>query len=119
VVALAPTFLRSEIEDHLSDISADTGVQLADVRHHWQDFQAKLNFYEPQYLGGRGIKAIDPDDVPYQDACEELGANAVYSRDVDFRAMKGPVVTQSQASELMCNASCMRGPATAMQTRSR
>jgi len=81
VVALAPTFLKSKIEDHLPDISADTGVQLADVRRHWQDFQAKLNFCQPQYLEDRGIGAIDPDDVPYQNACEELGADAVYSRD--------------------------------------
>jgi hypothetical protein len=94
VVALAPTFLKSEIEDHLSDISADTGVQLEQVRQHWQDFQAELNFYEPQWLGDR-IEGIDPDDLPYKSACEELGADAVYSRDADLRAMKVPVVSVS------------------------
>jgi hypothetical protein len=93
VVALAPTFLKSEIEDHLPDMSAETGVPVEVVRQHWQDFQTQLNFYEPRVLGHRLIDAVDQDDVPYKRTCEELGADAVYTYDGDLGKMKVPVIS--------------------------
>jgi hypothetical protein len=95
VVALAPTFLKSEIEDHLSDIAADTGVAIEEVRQHWQDFQPKLTFYEPQSADDGAMEVVDPDDVAYKRTCEELGADAVYSHDADLRAVKVPVISVS------------------------
>lgn len=95
VVALAPTFLKSEIEDHLSDIAADTGIPIEEVRQHWQDFQPKLTFYEPQSADDAAMEVIDPDDVAYKKTCEELGADAVYSHDADLRAVKVPVISVS------------------------
>lgn len=95
VVALVPTFLKSEIEDHLSDISADTGVPVEEVRQHWQEFQLHLDFYEPKRPVDGRIEVVDPDDVPYKSACVELGADAVYSLDADFRKMKVPVLSVS------------------------
>ena len=95
VVALAPTFLKSEIEDHLSDIAADTGVPIEEVRQHWQDFQPKLTFYEPQSADDGAMAVVDPDDVAYKKTCEELGADAVYSHDADLRVVKLPVISVS------------------------
>src|SRR4029077_650365 len=48
VVALAPEFLKSEIEDHLQDIASDAGVSVHRVAEHWRDFQSQLHFYEPK-----------------------------------------------------------------------
>jgi hypothetical protein len=36
---------------------------------------------------------VDPDDLPYIAACNELGADAVYSKDKHLRQMKAPVIS--------------------------
>ena len=95
VVALAPTFLKSEIENHLSDIAADTGVRIEEVRQHWHDFQLQVNFYEPQSADDRGWKPSIQTTLSTRNTCEELGADAVYSHDADLRAMKAPVISVS------------------------
>jgi hypothetical protein len=96
VVAAAPSHLRSEIEEHLGDIAADLRVPIDDVRLEWQEVQRMLLFYTPRKdrpaLQG---DTVDPDDVAYQHACEELGAEAVYSRDAHFERMQVPLVRVS------------------------
>lgn len=95
VVALVPRFLDSEIEDHIPDIALDTGCPIDGVRQQWDDIRSRLFWYEPQHLGARDqmADAVDPDDVPYKVACDELGADAVYSRDAHFRTMDVPVIS--------------------------
>lgn len=95
MVAFAPTFLKSEIEDHLSDIAADTGVPIEEVRQHWDDFHSRINFYEPQSADDSAMEAVDPDDAVYKRTCEELGGDAVYSHDTDFKVAKVPVISVS------------------------
>jgi hypothetical protein len=46
-------------------------------------------------VGGRTTEAVDPDDLPYKVTCEELGADAVYSRDAHLRTMKVPLISGS------------------------
>jgi hypothetical protein len=74
-----------------SVFTPDSGIE--EVRQHWQDFQLQLNFYEPQSADDRAMETVDPDDVAYKKTCEELGADAVYSHDADFRAVKVPVIS--------------------------
>jgi hypothetical protein len=95
VVALAPEFLKSEIEDHLQDIAADTGVSVEKVAEHWRDFQSQLHFYEPRDSKPHAGSEVDPDDVVYVKTREELGAHAVYSRDLDLPKMNAPVISIS------------------------
>jgi hypothetical protein len=72
VVAWAPTFLKSEIEDHLSDIAADTGVPMEEVRQHWQDFQPQLNFYEPQSADDRAMEPSTRTTLPIRRRAKNL-----------------------------------------------
>jgi len=93
VVAVAPTFLKCEIEEHLPRIAVDTGVSVTKAREEWDEFQSHLHFYQPSSSSDPSAWVVDPDDLPYKDACEELGAAVVYSMDRDLSAMKVPVVS--------------------------
>jgi len=90
LVLIAPVYLKAEIEEHLADIAAETGATLSDVNREWEQFQSKLRFYEPssRVLAG---EVIDPDDLPYKQASEELGL-PVYTRDPHLVKMGAPVV---------------------------
>jgi hypothetical protein len=92
VVAFAPTALKQEIEQHIEEIAQDTGIPPSQVHEEWQTFQSRLNFYEPD-PGGLWKKCVDPDDLPYKEVREQLGAVAVYTRDSDFQAMRVPAIT--------------------------
>jgi hypothetical protein len=93
VIGFVPTFLKTEIEEHILRIAAETGTSETQVRGEWDAFQGILHFYEPRPLPPIGPDCVDPDDIAYKKACEELGAVAVYSRDTDFRSMKVPVIS--------------------------
>ena len=93
VMALAPRFLESEIEEHLPDIARDSRRPIEEVRQQWHDIRSRLCLYQPLSASDGMSDAVDPDDVPYKVACDELGADAVYSRDAHFRAMNVPVLS--------------------------
>ncbi len=95
VIAVAPTFLKAEIEEHLMDIAADLGVTIEEVQRHWNEIQGSLLFYRPRLLRNEGDWVSDQDDLAYKHACDELGAIAVYSRDSHFKSMKVPLVSIS------------------------
>lgn len=90
-VAVAPVFLKEEILDHLADIARDEGVTIAAAEAEWEKLQQHLHFYQPQAEITLEIEAVDPDDLPYKFASEELGI-PVYSRDRHFSAMSVPLI---------------------------
>jgi len=64
IVPFAPTFLDSEIEQHLADIAEWTSVGVEDVRREWQDFRKSLHFYSPkQQPKLTGAEIVDADDL--------------------------------------------------------
>src|ERR1700722_5500708 len=65
ILAFAPLALKQEIEEHIEDISRDTGVPVSRVREEWLKFQSQLNFFEPDSVSEKRLNCIDPDDVPY------------------------------------------------------
>src|SRR5215472_13479531 len=84
-VAVAPHHLKAEIEDHLNEIVADTDSTLELAQSEWTQLQTCVHFYplqESTYCPGN---VIDPDDLPYKQASDELGI-PVYSKDKHFRA---------------------------------
>ncbi|MBZ5526014.1 MAG: hypothetical protein LAP21_27650 [Acidobacteriia bacterium] len=90
-VAIAPVWLKAEIEEHLEGIAADEGVSVEAARAEWVKIESQLHFYRPRTNGPEDREAKDPDDVPYKLASNELGL-PVYSKDSDFRAMQVPVI---------------------------
>jgi len=94
VILFAPTHLGSEIEDDLGEIAERSGATVDQARAEWKDFRSHLHFYTPLKLTlRRGIPIVDPDDLPYIAACNELGADAVYSKDKHLRQMEAPVIS--------------------------
>jgi hypothetical protein len=90
-VAIAPVWLKAEIEEHLEGIAAGEGVSVEDARAEWEKIKGHLHFYQPSTNAPKEQSAKDPDDVPYKLASNELGL-PVYSKDTDFRAMQVPVI---------------------------
>lgn len=91
VIPLAPEYLDEEIEKYIDKISHDTGKPPHEVRVQWKSFRARLHVYRP-VENTDPSSAIDPKDVPYKLTCDELGADAVYTRDVHFLRMAVPTV---------------------------
>jgi predicted nucleic acid-binding protein len=91
VLAYAPTALDSEIREHVGDLAAYAGVSEDRVRAEWMEFKAIIHLYEPEIVALPG-QYIDLDDAPYKQACIELGAHAVYSRDPHFKTMDVPLI---------------------------
>lgn len=90
-VAVAPVFLKAEIQEHLADIALDEGVTIAEAEAEWEKVQRHMHFYQPQSAITPEIQVIDRDDLPYKFASDELGL-PVYSRDLDFRSMNVPLI---------------------------
>ena len=94
IVLFAPTHLIREIGDDLHEIADRVGCSVERVREEWNAFRQQLHFYAPRNRRLRqGMAIADPDDLPYIAACEDLGAQAVYSRDKHLRQMRAPVVS--------------------------
>lgn len=91
IVALAPTALVEEINDHVADIANYANVSEDRVREEWANFRQYIHFYEPESTEVAG-DCIDADDVPYKQTCIELGAHAVYTKDRHFRSMDVPLL---------------------------
>ncbi len=91
VIPFGPTALTREIEKHIGDMAGYAGVTEDRVREEWTHFKSLIHFYEPETAAGPG-QYVDPDDAPYERACVELGAHAVYTRDTHFKTMDVPVV---------------------------
>jgi hypothetical protein len=93
IIPFAPTFLDSEIEEHLAEIAEVTRVGVEDARREWQAVRKLLHFYSPKQqaaLGGAEI--VDPDDLLYIAAANELGL-PIYSQDHHYRQMQAPVIS--------------------------
>jgi hypothetical protein len=92
VIPLAPEYLDEEIEKYIEKISHDTGKAPHQVRVQWKSFRARLHVYRT-VQDTDPSSAIDPKDVPYKLTCDELGADAVYTRDMHFLRMDVPTVS--------------------------
>jgi predicted nucleic acid-binding protein len=92
ITAVAPTFLESEIEEHLPRIAAATKKSVLEAKAEWLDFRARIQLYAPKSSGDAADHAVDPDDVLYKVTCEELGADAIFTNDRDLKAMNVPVI---------------------------
>lgn len=93
IIPFAPTFLDSEIEEHLADIAEAASVGVEDVRREWQDFRKFLHFYSPkQQAKLTGAEIVDADDLAYIAAADELGL-PIYSQDRHYRQMQVPVIS--------------------------
>jgi predicted nucleic acid-binding protein len=92
VLPFAPPKLIEEIENHVGEIAIYARVTVDQVRKEWASLQNRIHFYEPEIvLDGKGC--VDPDDLPYQQVCLELGAHAIYTKDAHFKSMQVPVIT--------------------------
>jgi len=91
VIAVAPTFLKQEIEKYLAEIATATGTSIDDATAEWHRFESLIHFYEPNGDGGR-FASVDPKDASYMMTAEELGAHFVRTCDPHFQEMGANVM---------------------------
>ncbi len=91
VIAVAPIFLKQEIEEHLPRIAADSGVNVDVANAEWQRVQSLIRFYAP--IGdGADFASVDPEDSPYALTARELDADFVRTADGHFERMGVTVI---------------------------
>lgn len=100
VVALAPPFLDEEIAKYASQIARDTGRSIDEVHAEWSVIRELLRVYDPKEGDDPDAALIDPKDVPYKLVFDELGADAVLTRDRHFERMGVPVIKQTPSRAL-------------------
>jgi|SRR5579863_4744555 len=93
VVALVPEFLDVEIDKYIGKISGDTGKSPDEVREQWRQVRLRFHPYRPNQESEPAV-AIDPKDVPYKLTFDELGADAVLTRDRHFLKMGVPIISE-------------------------
>jgi hypothetical protein len=94
LVPVVPLHLRTEIEDHLDEIAADTGASIEKARREWEHVQKLFHIYAPTASTQAPELIIDKDDVAYIQTSNELGL-PVYSSDRHFRRTKVPLISIS------------------------
>jgi len=96
VIAIAPEHLLTEIDDeHLSRILDGTGKTVVDAKREWDDFRLRIHLYKPLSRGHASLHAVDSKDVPYAVTCDEIGADAIHTRDKHLLRMGAPVVRET------------------------
>ena len=91
VIAVAPVFLKLEIEKYLPLIATDTGVSLDAAVIEWQRVQSLIRFYEPAGHGA-SFASVDPKDSDYLLTAQELDADFVRTGDCHFVRMGANVI---------------------------
>ena len=86
VIAVAPIFLKLEIEKYLPLIANETGVSLEVANTEWERVQCLIRFHMPTGDGAE-FALVDPNDSPYALTARELDADFVRTTDLDFTRM--------------------------------
>lgn len=90
--AVAPQYLKSEIEEHLQEIAEEEGVTLEQARHEWACFERLIRFYRVASSKLPPLDIADPKDFPYKLVSDELGL-PIYSKDPHFSRMNVPLIS--------------------------
>jgi len=100
VIAVAPPYLKTEMERKIPDIAEREEVSEGKLWAEWEGYEPKIDFTEPT-LGAEDLrgKVVDPKDVPYMALQQEIGA-PIYSDDRHIDAMGGVVVKERAIEEL-------------------
>jgi hypothetical protein len=86
VIAVAPVFLKQEIEKYLPVIACKTGVSVETANIEWEHVQSLIRFYTPNG-DGTEFALVDPKDSPYALTARELDADFVRTTDKHFEKM--------------------------------
>lgn len=100
VVAFVPPLLDQEIAKYAGKMARDTGRSIDEVHAEWSVIRELLRIYDPKEGDDLEAARIDPKDVPYKLVCDELGADAVLTRDRHFERMGVPVMKQTPSLAL-------------------
>lgn len=100
VVAIyAPDPLRDEVERHLPTLAREHGLAEANLRSAWVDYQTRLTFV-PVNRQQEALSVRDPDDLPFIQAADEVGAAGIVTRDRDIEAMGGRPISPNLIRKL-------------------
>ena len=86
VVAVAPAFLKQEIEKYLFRIASETGVTIEVASDEWEQVKRTIRFYAPSGDSSE-FTSVDPKDSPYALTAKELDADFVRTNDAHFAQM--------------------------------
>lgn len=100
VIAVAPSYLKTEMKRKIPDIANRTEASEEELWKQWDSYVPRLDFREPS-LGAEDLamEVVDDKDVPYVALQREIGA-PIFSKDEHISAMGGAVVKEETVQEL-------------------
>lgn len=96
ILAIAPSFLKEEMELNLRRMATQHGVAVSILVDHWQALQPLITFMD---TGGADSAFMDPKDAPYIKLQRQSG-HLIYSRDKDILKMGGETATPAMVASL-------------------
>ncbi|MFZ3003416.1 MAG: hypothetical protein WA071_24080 [Undibacterium umbellatum] len=90
VLAIAPTFLKEEMQVNLPKIAREKNISIDQMQAHWEEYQAHITFID---AGGPDDSFEDPKDAPYMKLQRQSG-HLIFSKDSDISRMGGNVATK-------------------------
>jgi len=82
VVPFAPSALEAEVSEHLPALSIRWAVPASDLQASWNSYRSLIKWVEPRSVPALGATCDhDPDDRPYVELAQQLGAAGVVTKD--------------------------------------
>jgi hypothetical protein len=91
VIAFAPSFLETEIQKYLPKIAEQKAVSVDLLQEEWKQFKVLIHFFEPA-PSEQPDNNVDPKDVDYIHALDQVNGDFVYTSDSDFLKMGARVM---------------------------
>jgi hypothetical protein len=90
IVAVAPLWMKMEIEEDLPVIAAETGVPVTTIRQEWTQFETLIRYFRPRPDIAPKVPCPDPKDLPYIQTRDQIAADFIWTRDSHFLGTNPP-----------------------------
>jgi hypothetical protein len=93
VIAVAPPWLKTEIEKYVPKIAVEFGLTEEAVRQEWVRIDTLIRYFCPRTEIVANVSCVDEKDLPYIQTREQIGADFIWTHDSHFIGTNPPDIT--------------------------
>lgn len=94
VIAVAPPWLKTEIEKYVPEIAVEFGLTEEAVRQEWVRVDTLIRYFCPRTEIVANVSCVDEKDLPYIQTCEQIGADFIWTHDSHFIGTNPPNIKE-------------------------
>jgi hypothetical protein len=100
VIAVAPPWIKIEIEKYIPLMATEMGVPVATVLHEWTRFETMIRYFRPRTDIATKVPCDDAKDLPYIQTYDQIGADFIWTRDSHFIETNPPDMAEGLDNSL-------------------